>query len=334
MEKLPKEFLESAKEVEEQFKDLFKLCYPRRIIPPSDRYRNPRLYAADGSSVLARALLGETRHNHVIGGIDIAVNRLVELNVPTFFIADQFFRAVASTDLDELDLKEIKWPLDAMLFCLPADTSKEILGVEVPWITIARIPKGQFRPKYSQIYTIVEADRLAIHFPVFHRGAILCEDFGGLWPLDGKLNDLINSEPFADYVPEFVKAKAGHVDLEEDRRVSDRVMRIAMLLLLAIVSRPNSVQMGRVVRPVKDNQANPAKNQDELWSANVIGRDFKMKKAEGVGSEPTGRTLRVHIRRGHFRHQRHGIRNSLIKVLWIEPYWVNLDPVEEVKTQK
>jgi hypothetical protein len=43
-------------------------------------------------------------------------------------------------------------------------------------------------------------------------------------------------------------------------------------------------------------------------------------------SEPTGRMVCAHLRRGHIRCQSYGPRNAFYKMIWIEPVFVNADP--------
>ncbi len=71
-------------ETEKAWPDLFKEVYPKRIIPPSGNFLNPKLYAASAAGIVMSSQLGITRRNFVVGGIDLAVQRLIELKVPTY----------------------------------------------------------------------------------------------------------------------------------------------------------------------------------------------------------------------------------------------------------
>jgi hypothetical protein len=44
---------------------------------------------------------------------------------------------------------------------------------------------------------------------------------------------------------------------------------------------------------------------------------------EAGGDEPRG--VKAHLRRGHFRNQRHGPGLSLVKVIWLQPCWVGAE---------
>jgi hypothetical protein len=47
---------------------------------------------------------------------------------------------------------------------------------------------------------------------------------------------------------------------------------------------------------------------------------------ENDEDHPPGATKRPHLRRGHVRRQHYGPKNSLVKLKWIEPVFVNADP--------
>lgn len=312
-------FAEAAKTIEANLPGRFKRCYPRRIIPPPG-YGNPRLYSASLAALTIAPL--QQGDKGFLGGMNLCAQLLVEHKVPTYFIHPDFFKAVAATDVpDDFDFSELKWPAEAMVFCLPIKESKEVFGTEVPWIGVARTPVGLYQGPLADYRINFDVARFAIHFPVFSDG--LPEDFGGLWPLDGKLGGLINSVPFEDRT---WRSKYGgiHSTLtdEQNRSINNRAMKMAVSLMLAMVAEPEYIEPGEIVRKAKASPR-PEKALDELWSPNMIGRHYR-KKHEWQGGAHS--SPRAHLRRGHYRRQWYGnkVEGRKDKVIWIHPTWVNL----------
>lgn len=312
----------SFKEASKRWPDLMQKCYPRRIIPPSNKYLNTKYYGLSAVCIIAKSKHLDRETPAFIGGIDLSVQRLVEFNVPTYFINESFLRAAMATELPEdFSLSELKWPLEAMLFVLPYQTVKDILGVDIPFITVAHIPAGIYKPSFSPYETNFEVPRIAIHFPVFLGNKKHPQDFGGQWRTNGKLQELIDSAPFLDDTLSLLEIEKGNADKERDKLINDKMMKLGVQVILAMTARPELVEMGCVVRKGKVNHKNPAKNLDELWSANVIGQKYQIQREKFTNT--TDKTLRMHWRRGYFRRQHHGKMNLLTKIVWIDPVLVN-----------
>ncbi len=330
------EFINLSKEVESRYPSLFKQSYPRRIIPPSHEYGNPRLYAGSLASIAILSHTSYNARNHVVGGVDLCAKELIKNKVPTFFIHPELLKAIANTDIaGDFCLNQLKWPLDAMTFCLPYKLSQEIFGVPVPWLSVARLNAGNYQmtPSHSVKF---DEDRIAFHYPVFARPDCPT-DFGGCWPISEPVQKLFDGKPFID---EYAMSIVGedNLSVEQDKAISERGMKLTILIILAMISRPEYVEMGGILRKGKTNEKNPSKNQDELWSGNVIGRGYALKKESQEGhahaGAVTGIASRTHMRRGHFRNHACGPRfdiggneilaaNRLHKVIWIEPVLVN-----------
>lgn len=315
------EFRQAAKLIEERFPERFAMCYPRRIVPPQG-YGNPRLYAAEVTALTIMPL--QQSDNGFLGGMNICAQILVENKVPTYFIHPDFFKAVAATDVPEdFDLSDLRWPADAMLFCLPLKESKEVFGIELPWIGVARTPTGDYQGLLADYKVAFKVPRFCIHFPVFGPG--MPEDFGGMWPIDGKLVGLINSMPFLDNTYVLQNGAPGHKALteEENKAINSRAMRMAVSLMLAMVAAPEHIEMGQCIRVAKPHPR-PEKALDALWAPNIIGRCYAAPSESKGGTHASPRT---HLRRGHFRREvgwRELPAGVQPKLIWIRPTWINL----------
>jgi len=315
-------FTEAAKMIEQTFPERFAQCYPRRIIPPYG-YGNPRHYAADLCALTVAPL--QQGAEGFYGGMHLCAQRLIELKTPTYFLHPDFFKAVAETDLDkDFSMSDLEWPAEAMVFALPLKESREYFGVEIPWIGVARIPSGRYRGPLASFETNFKDARFVIHFPVF--GSSLPEDFGGMWPIDGKLMELIQSMPFVDDAYLELHGKPGHPSMteEQNKRVNAMAMSLGVKIILAMIAEPEHIEYGTCIRKEKPNPR-PCKALDALWSPNFIGRRFAEKhqiRAEvkaGAHSSP-----RTHFRRGHFRRIVCGVGRAMRVVKWIKATWVNL----------
>ncbi len=332
--KFDPEFLEYGQLITDRWPEKFKKAYPRRIILPSQNYADPKTYGIPLTAVLHLAETNYCTRNPIVGGIDLCCKRLVELEVPTFFIHSEFMRALLATDLSpDFQLKYLKWPFDAMLFCLPLDVMKEIFPAPIPWIAIARIPAGEQNLGRDFKVSFPE-DRVALHYPVFSDMKV-CQDYGGMWPVSGELQTFIDSKPFLDDTFLLTMAEreaAGLVSLtpEQDKEITKKVTVLAILIILGMIARPAYIEMGQQLRKEKVVPNRPNKSYDALWGANVIGFKYQRVYEGGTKGTGTGGTRRFFKRRGHLRNQVYGkmyeVGRKLIpaqdrphEVIWIDP---------------
>ena len=338
MLRIPQEFQEAAKLIETQFPNEFAKAYPKQIIPPSQDYANPRYYAAD---VICCAM--QRLHSSMpgfIGGMNICCQKLIDHESPTYFVHPAFLRAIAATDLeDDFEFSGLKWPMEAMLFVLPLSVSEELFGkgVMVPWLAVARAPEGEYKPSFGNYTTNFAESRLTIHFPVFDGTRPLPEDYGGMWPLSGKLVQLLKTVPFLDATCTPVQGQDGALLEERNQAIYEKGVKLAVSLLLGIVARPEYITLGKCVRQAKPNPR-PHKAITALWEANIVGKGYVEKRESfhhatqaehDAAVQALGTSKRTHRRRGHFRNQVIGSTSIPLeqrprKLIWIEPMWINL----------
>lgn len=67
------------------------------------------------------------------------------------------------------------------------------------------------------------------------------------------------------------------------------------------------------------------KNKQRHWYTTTLKIGTITETVATKPSEPTGRTVRPHLRRGHRRKQRFGPKREFYKFIWVEPTFVNAD---------
>lgn len=318
----------------------FQQCAPKRYATPHG-YLNPRLYATSvlGCLMSVRqdmSKLGTQKLTDMICGAGFLISRkLIGHQVPTYFVQEEFARAVAATELPvPFRFDQIHWPMPAMLFCLPVELSRQLFGYYVPFIAMSQAEAGpHFSPTDNEIVTrnnpsiTLEESRFLVHFPVLVRND-LPSDYAGAWPLDGNLSDYLGLHTFVDYTPDSVKemileSKPEKIlTPEEDAEISARVNSFAIQLLMAITARPSFVETGGLARPQKIKHGKIEK--DALWHPNMVGQHYRTKRSERATQETVGHSKRMHWRRGHYRNQIYGAHDIPVdqrphKIIWIEP---------------
>lgn len=332
MSTLHPEFIQFADQIASGFPKEYALAYPRRIITPSNNYENPKHYAASLAAILHLGKTNYNTRNAVVAGIDFCAQALVQHQVPTFFIHPEFLRAVVATDLaPDFEFRHLKWPFDAMLFVLPLDVMNELFPVPVPWLAISRIPAGE-HPIGTHYRVNFNEDRVAFHYPVF-ADKTLPSDFGGQYPVSGKVKEYMESKPFLDDT--FIsglREDSGLENLtpEQDNAVAVRATTLSVMITLAMIARPEYVEMGPQIRKAKIIPNRPQKSYDALWSPNMVGakyaRKYESERKEGGSSV----TRRFWKRRGHMRNQIYGKMKDATgaripaqlrphELIWIDP---------------
>lgn len=327
--------LDKAQQIMEGHRPLtFDACYPRKIIPPNG-FPNPKWFA--GSLVPWFGFMNRKDLTGLAADCNMASMgmRLMQFKFPTYFVSRDFAEAAAkSTPPPDLPLSEIKWPMQAMLFAFPTGFIKSHVGVDIPFLAMARLPVGSYptdviqdlpeldRPWSALPVVYNTKDRYVIMFqlmtstlPIEYTGCYnLQETVEALSTrvLEAGIDDRTYEIPGLRNDEEVPKTGS-----ELEKKINAWMNGFSASLIMAMTARPDLVEFGQCVRPsrFKHGRVKP-----ELWSPNIIGRTYKILRthpAEGVHASP-----RMHWRRGHFRHQRYGHSLSQVRVIWIEPVLV------------
>lgn len=217
-------------------------------------------------------------------------------NTPIFFVDNFLMDAVLQTDPIDFDWKTMRLPFPSFNFVL-TEKALQINNRDVAIIRVSRFSGKELNEisadfghssaktnitKIFQIY--LETD----NGDAYHKN--LCEWMPGAIP------------------------KATHEIDQKTKELLDRMPGIIFNLLFAMAARPEYVETGKKIGVHK-------KSQSELWTPNIIGRTYQIKRAKGesIGSH---NSPRLHWRRGHFRRQKCGFARLDEKIIWIEPVMV------------
>lgn len=318
--------------------DVWAASYPRRIIPPVG-YANPRYFSAVIAGTVLCSVKKQLNQLPEMTGQCVSY-QLIKYRVPTFFLSYDFVCAIAATDPPEdMNLVDVKFPLDAMLFVLPDLFVKQYASVYSPFIAIAKAEKGIYPsellqnrlPRLKNSYGIDnQQNRVTMHYVVFpgNKDALPCE-YTGAYNLDKPISTIhdaqfVDSTKHEEEVFNIFPVKENMV--EDEKVFNQRMNFLAIKLLLSLDATSEYIEYGTLLRKQKFKH-NVIK--DELWGPNIIGRTYRIRQPDhfSVGTHASPRT---HWRRGFWRRQKYGTALSKMKLIWIEPVLVNVSQTEQV----
>jgi hypothetical protein len=327
--------LENALRIMEESRPrTMEACYPRKIIPPNG-FPNPKWFA--GSLVPWFGFMERRDLTGLAADCNMASMgmRLMQYKFPTYFVARDFAEAVVkTTPPGDLSLREIKWPMQAMLFAFPVGFIKSLIGHEVPFLAVAKLPPGSYPTDI--VHDLPELDRLWDRLPIVHNEkdrhilmfqvmtSTLPIEYTGCYSLSETINALstrVLEAGIDDRTYEIPGLRADRevpkTDSAEEKKLNAWMNGLSASLIMAMTARPDLVESGQCVRPAKFKHG---RVRPELWSPNVIGRTYRILRVPG--SDATHASPRMHWRRGHYRHQRYGLGHQQVRVIWIEPVLV------------
>jgi hypothetical protein len=117
--------------------ELAALLEPRRILTPPG-YHSTKCVSAGLFTLLANRVLKAAAGLPQIP-TEIAAHvisyQIIRHRIPTYFIDEEFVRAVAATDLPhDLTLEDLHWPMPALVVGFPARFMRECLGRDVCYV--------------------------------------------------------------------------------------------------------------------------------------------------------------------------------------------------------
>lgn len=302
-------FQDVLRAIEEQYPDLWRVCYPR-LYRDTGRYGSPKIIPA-AIAVSVQWVADDIRNAPAsTKNIYLAACKAREFDFPTLFVAPELLAAVAETDPPaDLLWQEIELPFEASALVLPRGALRHHGGGFCEAIGWARIRAGEML-QFGK-----ERQPVKLQEDVFIVFTGLTQDEG--FPLlDAVLN--ASTLPRVSDSPtqgtHTTPAREGIYELPLAPSESQFLAQCRALvfgLLLAMEARPALLSRGRKVGSHK-------KSRREMWEPNVVGRDYRIVRERGPATG-THTSPRMHWRRGHWRQQPFGAGRSQIRRIWIEP---------------
>jgi hypothetical protein len=302
---------------------MMKLCMPRRYINPHD-YVNPRIMAAQMTSQWVRyakegkkALYGD----QAFTGTLTVCDKLMQNEVPTYFVSKELLKAVAATDIPkDFTLNEITWPFPAMAFVLPISFMREFTGYVTPFVSYAVVPPGINVLEGSSDKTPILNDKgqplLNMWYITFH-GGNQPVDYVGQFTLNSNMYDVANCKEFKDCSADHPLRDLLHETFynsvepepQQEHVLINKLHAIIPSLLLLLTSRPKLLESTNTLeRPARVRKN--GKSLDALWSPNFIGQAYRIPIANDDGAG----VKRPHLRRGHYTWQVRGNRQDIYSI--------------------
>ena len=227
------------------------------------------------------------------------IYEVVRNSVPVYFVAEDFIRAVAATELpSDFTINDLHWPMPAMVLGFPAKFMREFLGREICYVNCANFKASSICPcpvkAFDSLKTIIVPEaKVAWQWYCVQNGNL--ESYVACYRTGDRVNEAMAKYAYVDYTD-------GPADkVAEDRAMIDRLSGLILKLLVILNTRPSLVVPGVLERPLKIKHGKI--KHCAIWSPNTIGAAYHVQRAAPVG---THASPRFHFRRGHITHQRIG----------------------------
>lgn len=278
---------------------------PRKIVPPGG-YHSPKLVSAAIYTILAENSLKYSA-DQAVGPLEVsaqaAAYRLCNEGVPIYYVADDFIRAVAATDLPAgLRIGDLKWPVPAMALGFPVKFIQEYLGCDIGYVLAAQFDGTPVGCRYIPGAPQIEATEPKVTWAWHRKGPKGIEMFVSSYMNKDGVNEAVAKYTYTDYgidTPE-----TAHYSAE----ACDKMAALMLKLLVVLNARIGFVEQGACERPASVKKG---VQRSALWRANVIGRKYVLHRSDQPG---THASPRFHLRRGHFSWTTVGERKNLVPV--------------------
>ena len=329
--------VELVKKGQERYPDIFQKLFPRNYRLPAG-YPSPKLLALHGISAYIQALAGfRSMHNGSFDSLGMnsyfIAQKLAAYQVPTWFVGNELLQALLATDLPDLRLCDVKFPMPAMLFVFPKGGFVSPEG-SIDMLAIAEnTPEEVMKPlldeqEYkngsvlSSIHTVSIAENLVSYG--WHQP--MGEEY--VHEHDPNLTPYISTPRLlSDPESPNVNISYFNTDMEflpDDPKFMEGHRRLSIQLLLTLAARPELLEPGSVLVPDRERKGKVLRGE---YSPNWLGRSYRIvynRESSAGGKHASPKT---HWRRGHWRlyEPAEGNRWKTSKKVWIEPILILAD---------
>lgn len=293
------------------------LLEPRKLVPPGG-YHTFKCVAAGLDSILR---VNESKQHEGLAPIPTEITaqaivfRIVNYRVPVYYVAEDFVRAVAATELPhDFTLGDLHWPMPAMVIGIPVRFMAEYLGRETCYVLATEFEAGEHSCRFFPASPTIVMPQAKVAFGWYACVDGKLESFVSSYWTQDRLDEIIGRYSYTDYTG------ASAAKVQDDQGCCDRLSALMLKLLVVLNTRLDLVEPGTRIRLAYSKNG---KARSELWSPNLIGAKHRALR-EKITPTGTHASPRLHWRRGHLRHQAHGPERALRKLVWIEPTLVGM----------
>ena len=312
MSRLTDHLLKLRQAIEQKGPETLAVFEPRRILPPplydTSRIIAPLLYTTAAQAQLDNPEEPTLRRT----GLSI-VNRILKADVPVYFVAEPFARAVAATQLpDDFTLADLHWPMPGFVVGFPLPFMREYCGLVSSYVLCADLPAGDHEPppglRHVLPTTSVPKAKAAFQFFDWSQEFDRMETYIGAYHIHDKVNEAVSNYAYLDYTG---------LDATGVKRAEQRLNLLVNLmfkLLMVLNTNRDLIESGSCTRPARMKHG---RQRNALWSPTFIGRQYRVQREAPAGTHAG--PSHPFWRRGHLRNQPHGPRSSLRKLIWVDP---------------
>ena len=280
---------------------------PRKLAPPGG-YHSPKNVAATLVCHFVNMAMEEDIDFPIVETeiqATAVYYEVLRYKVPIYYVADSFIRAVAATELpSDFTLHDLHWPMPGIVLGFPFKFMREYLGCDACYVYCADLEEGihpapeflRTIPWASDARILATSAKVAVVFNYWDKKTMA--SLVSAYLKSDRVDEAMTKYTYTD----FTFADAASV--AEDKKRIMLMSSLVFKLLVVLNTRPALADCGSVQRPEKCHHKTGEIVQTELWSANIIGANYRMlRQATPAG---THASPRFHFRRGHLTHQRIG----------------------------
>lgn len=246
---------------------------------------------------------------------------VINQDVPVYYVANEFIRAVAATELPkDLRIEELKWPMPGLVFGFPTKFMHDYLGIDTCYVYACQQWKKPMTCKYFPGAPEIEAtqDKVSWMWYAWKNGRV--ENYvSSFW--NETLADAITKDfNYTDWTG------ASKDVVAKNKEATDKVSLLMLKLLCVLNWRDGLIGEEKLGRPakVKHGVERPA-----IWSPIIIGANYRIaRKSAGDG---THASPQLHRRAAHWTYQVIGKKDEFVSVAALprtpDGYinWLNVD---------